>query len=373
MNKNELIESIDKVVPNDVQKQRMLRHVLKNKTMGLKNKITIKRTILACTGLALVIMTAWIFTNFKNTQNLNTADNRDSSTVQDQKEQQNAIGQKAPQNQTDDLPAKDSGTQGNEAETPEDGTDMAIGKIVNVFVFSGREYRILSQDSLKTFGFSEMIDKKDIGSLITTIKSGSNRTYDDKSLVGSKVYEYKPVGSQAVVVVNQKGKNELYMFSSFISYQQNQDEDASEYLKLYNIKSEQDISKIEINSFAGPEERDPNKTIEDRDLIAKYYKGYKNLKNSSDEYFKQLYKPSQDNSLPKVDVPPDYGDNQTEIQGVAPASPGMASDALNNSSWIRVYLKSGIYMETTYYPNIQFLSRYKLTNEFSTFLNTFCG
>lgn len=62
--------------------------------------------------------------------------------------------------------------------------------------------------------------------------------------------------------------------------------------------------------------------------------------------------------------------NETSHQGETSASyEGRAgTDALANSITIRIYNKSGVYFETVYYPNMGFISRHEVKDEFATFL-----
>lgn len=44
------------------------------------------------------------------------------------------------------------------------------------------------------------------------------------------------------------------------------------------------------------------------------------------------------------------------------------TDALASSITIRIYNKNGVYFETVYYPNIGFISRHEVKDEFAAFL-----
>ena len=61
---------------------------------------------------------------------------------------------------------------------------------------------------------------------------------------------------------------------------------------------------------------------------------------------------------------------ETGVETVT-ANQGSAGAALENAVTIRIYNKNGIYYDTIYYPNIGFISRYKLGDNFKAFLNSY--
>ena len=344
--------------------------------------------------------------------------------------------------------------------------DMAA-PLLNQFQIKGRNY-ILMSDYVEEFGFDTEISGDDIGSKIATIEKSP-----DKSLVGCEVYEYIPAGGEAVVAVKRNNAYELYRFFTFESYNNNQDEDAIEYLKLYGINSPEDIAKIQfiVHTERSKLEGTTNITgeISDRNEIAKFYSFYSVLKNSSDKYFEKLFgnRPgSRDVEIDRVNpdgqkgeivpdarpvepVAPDYmpapdydgasgagssypgiaedmpmstgggrdavitiepsvaidqpadlpitggdtpvsviidrgnvssptggsssmtGIGSTEPVTVAPAQGGSVGNALDSPVTIRIYNKNGVYLETTYYKNIGFISRYEISSDFAAFIENY--
>jgi hypothetical protein len=56
----------------------------------------------------------------------------------------------------------------------------------------------------------------------------------------------------------------------------------------------------------------------------------------------------------------------TSVAGVVPAR-----DALANPITIRIYHKSGVYIDTVYYPAIGFISRYEISRDFAEFMDNY--
>jgi len=337
------------------------------------------------------------------------------------------------------------------------GREDMPAPLLNQFQIKGRNY-ILMSDYVEEFGFDTEISGDDIGSKIATIEKSP-----DKSLVGCEVYEYIPAGGEAVVAVKRNNAYELYRFFTFESYNNNQDEDAIEYLKLYGINSPEDIAKIQfiVHTERSKLEGTTNITgeISDRNEIAKFYSFYSVLKNSSDKYFEKLFgnRPgSRDVEIDRVNpdgqvepVAPDYmpapdydgasgagssypgiaedmpmstgggrdavitiepsvaidqpadlpitggdtpvsviidrgnvssptggsssmtGIGSTEPVTVAPAQGGSVGNALDSPVTIRIYNKNGVYLETTYYKNIGFISRYEISSDFAAFIENY--
>jgi hypothetical protein len=65
----------------------------------------------------------------------------------------------------------------------------------------------------------------------------------------------------------------------------------------------------------------------------------------------------------KSGVQPGYqGETSASYSG------SVGSDALGNPITIRIYNRSGVYLETVYYPNMGFISRHEVNDEFAAFL-----
>jgi len=347
------------------------------------------------------------------------------------------------------------------------GREDMVAPLLNQFQIKGRNY-ILMSDYVEEFGFNAAISDGDIGNKIATIEKSP-----DKSLIGCEVFEYIPAGCQAVVVVKRNNAYELYRFFTFESYNNNQDEDAIEYLKLYGINSPEDIAKIQfiVHTERSKLEGTTNITgeITDRNEIARFYSFYSVLRNSSDKYFEKLFgsRPgSRDVEIDRVNpdgqkgeivpdeksvepVVPDYmpapdydgtsgssssypgiaedmplsagegrdaviaiepyiaidqpadlpviggdtpvsviidrgnvssptggsssmtGFGSTEPVTVAPAQGGSVGNDLDDPVTIKIYNKKGVYLETTYYKNIGFISRYEISSDFAAFIENY--
>jgi hypothetical protein len=285
--------------------------------------------------------------------------------------------------------------------------DNNAARITNQFKIENKTYNILSESEKKEFQFPKIIDKTDIGDKITTITISV-----DENLKGKEVYRYLPAGSEAVVAVKIGEGYKLFKFFNFDSYINNQDEDVKTYLQLYGINKGEDISKIQFVDYKGeavktkdkmqeaaamPEKSDIISEITDRQKIMEFYNYYSPIKNSSDDYFNKLFNYKSLEHKPKVNsesevLPPDYKINTSADNTVTsnvqspsaidngevkdapestPPSEGSAINALSDSVTIRIYNNSGVYFDSEYYPNIGFISRYKVSTEFEDFLKDY--
>lgn len=382
MHKDDLIKALDLVKPDETQKSRMLNNILKPKTK--ENRLNLKLLVPACV-FAVTILGAAVTLPFmlKTSPQSFTSNGDQSNTIA------TADGRGAVDNNLDVYdPNQGAAEIGNREDFLIDD-DRDIATVSLEFTLDNRQYRSISDHKLKELGISKTVSQSDIGNYIATIKSDSN-VYGSKNLEGYKVYEYIPAGCQAIVAVETDGKYALYEFSGFLSYIKNSDEDALEYLKVYNINSAEDISKIVVGSYSNS-----GMVIDNKSDIAKFYNYFKDLKNSSDEYFDLIYKsrindivPPDDPVIsqiapyyPEYDVSTDVAEDAIIQSGtyeggtdgptsVAPGSAaGSAGHLLSNSHQIKIYTASGLYYETVYYPNIKFISRYKISDEFANFLN----
>ena len=247
--------------------------------------------------------------------------------------------------------------------------------------FDNKQYVPLSADLFKKYGFEETVSQSQIGAKLGTVSEGND--------TGKEVYVYLPAGSDAVVALKDGDSYKLYSFFTFKSYENNQDEDMIEYLKVYGIHAYTDIKKVTI----GGRELEP-------DEIETFYNYFSALKNSSDAYFNSLFngKESIKNVAPDIapnvnpGLAPDSGyqtdlpvmdepqvppaSNEVTINEQASDTPGsvagstgsMGSDALANSCSIIVYAQNGLSFEMRYYPNIEFISRHKVDSDFQVFL-----
>lgn len=209
-----------------------------------------------------------------------------------------------------------------------------LAPLVNQFQIGGRHYILLSDDLRAEYGFSQQINDDDIGDKLTTVT-----TSVDQSLIGSEVYGYKPAGGEAIVAVKKDNGFRLFRFFTFESYNNNQDEDAVEYLKLYGINQAEDIAKVQfiVHSEQSKIEgkTDIRGELTDRDEIAQFYSYYSVLLNSSDKYFDRLFNFKPDGSTStdvEVDVPNQYDSvppdaaEQNIVEPVSPDSMVQAPD-----------------------------------------------
>ena len=419
MRKEDLKAAFDKITPDEFAERRMLNNILSHS--GKERNITMFNFRKAIPVLGLVVVILGSLLLYKILPNDNMLP-----------------------------PETDAQT---ELATRE---DMAA-PLLNQFKIEDKNYIFMSDDLRNEYGLPAEITEDDIGDRITIITDSP-----DKSLIGKEVYRFIPAGSEAVVAVKNGEEYSLFKFFTFDSYNNNQDKDAIEYLKLYGINKAEDIEKVQfiIHTEKSKLEGKLNVTgeITKEDEIARFYDFYSKLKNSSDKYFEKLFNyrseikenqgveidsavteykapdavltPSEPENVvhpvapdvvatpvapyavPEIapeeayDMPAsisdqvvaedlplpagseadtpissgashgmmDMGDTSTSSGGtsVAPAQ-GTGTDALAEPVTIRIYNKHGVYLETWYYRNIGFISRYEVSQEFADFLNNYIG
>lgn len=407
MKSEDIRKSFDPVVPDDIQKQRMLRRVLDH-TAASGSKPARRwpmRTITAMAGIIIVVAGTAAYLLWPH------------------QTEGPGIGLLTPSAAVGDTAGGDAADADGRQE------DFAAAPILHQFQMSGRQYILLDQTYASAFGLPEAPAPAEIGEKLTDITDAT-----DKTLVGSGVYRYLPAGCEAVVAVRTGDSYQLYRFFTFDKYVNNADEDAAVYLRLFGIQAAADIAKIEFIRYseqAKLENRtDVAKVLADTAGIAQFYQYYSVIKDSSAEYFDRLYNyrgnlASQGAALPepeepRTDLPPDYqpssvsnGDivvmpapadspaayaNDTPAPadstaayaddtpartaydtgsagategGYAAGSAGSAGNALADSVTIRIYNRAGLYYDTIYYPHLGFISRHQVTEEFADFLQTY--
>ena len=290
MKKDDLKDSFNKIEPDNIAQRRMLNNILSHSGKEQKMKIDFKKAIPA---LGLVIVIAG------------------SVLAYDMMSGRNSIP----------APGYIQGDAKGERE------DM-LAPLVNQFQIEDKHYILLSDDIRAEYGFSLQIDESDIGNRITTITKSV-----DHSLMGSEVYGYKPAGSEAVVAVKKDDSYMLFKFFNFESYNNNQDEDVIDYLKLYGINSAQDIAKVQFIIYSEQSKiegkLDVRGELTDRDEISKFYGYYSILKNSSDKYFDRLFNYGPDGNK-GIDVEVDVGESVPDL--TRPVHPDAAPDTVHQSS-----------------------------------------
>lgn len=237
-------------------------------------------------------------------------------------------------------------------------------QVTDEFVWDGKTYCAVS-NSLD-WNLPATVSSQEAGPQLDVIQSSA-----DASLIGCPIFEYAPLSCDAVLIVQRDSRYEVFTFFTFQAYEQNSDVDAQEYLSLYGIQDTGDIEKVELltpegsllHTFATPEE------------IQQFYGEYAALKNSSEEYFAALgitHSPSEpgDSILYMIadSTTPQDLDHDADTQ-TSPSRPG--TNALANSIQIRIHAVNGLYYDTPYYPNIQFLSRYRVSDSFAAMLELY--
>lgn len=397
MKKEDLKASFDSIKPDESAKERMLYNVLNHSKKGRMFNMRLFSIKKAAPVLALAIIVAGtlLVHNFLP-KDLN------NNLVSGEKNE--AEGGKRYNTITRDNLTGDS----------DFGREDAIAPLLNQFQIDNKHYILLSDDLREEFGLPADISDGDIGEKIGTVTDGP-----DKSLTGCEIFKYNPAGGEEILAVETEEGFQLFKFFTFESYNNNQDEDAIEYLKLYGINKADDMAKV---VFIGHSEQsklegrlDIIGEITDKDEIARFYNFYSPLGNSSDKYFDKLYNFKDNESVNggvtevEVDViPPDYIDatedlvvyddsttsnasdmpaqaedmeevdiahpsnyDTGEVPGSVAPSRGSAGGTLSNSVTLRIYNQKGIYYESPYYIDFGFISRFEVNDEFAAFLSSY--
>ena len=284
MKKEELKSSFDKVEPDQAAQMRMLNNILSHSGKEKKAMFNMfnYRKALPALGLAIVIAGSILAYDIIGGKNNSSPPEYAKPGVADARE------------------------------------DM-VAPLINQFQLDDRHYILLSDDLRAEYGFPQKINENDIGNKLAVITKSV-----DPSLIGSEVYYYKPAGSEAVVAVKKNDSYMLFKFFTFESYNNNKDEDAVEYLKLFGINSAEDIAKIQFIEYSEEiktrGEIDIIGELTDTEEINRFYGYFSVLKDSSDKYFDKLFNYNTDRNrgtdveadvVPRqVDpVPPDAGQN----------------------------------------------------------------
>ncbi|MNN26382.1 hypothetical protein D3C81_1398850 [compost metagenome] len=229
-----------------------------------------------------------------------------------------------------------------------------IARVTNQFKIENKTYNILSESEKAELKFLNTINDKDIGDKLMTISKSV-----DEILIGKEVYRYLPAGCDGIVAVKVDNEYKLFKFFWFDSYINNKDEDTKAYLEIYGINKGEDISKIQFI-------RNGNSVINeitDKSRILEFYNYYSIIPDSSDKYFNKLFNYKKS----KEQVEPEVKDAPSSI----PGSEGFVGDALGNSVTIRIYNQKGVYFSSEYYPNISFISRHEVNEDFKRFLDEY--
>ncbi len=377
MKKENLKLAFDQVKPSEQEKERMFDSILDSEKRKKGSFMTLSMVRKAIPALALVVLLAGgLFTY----QLLLGKDNSE-------------------------LPSQDDLVEEDFAEE-DDLREDAVAPLVNQFRIEDKHYILLPDSLRKEYGLPNAVKEGDIGERITDITISS-----DNSLKGKGVYRYLPAGSEAVVAVKVDNNYQLFKFFTFENYNNNQDEDSVKYLTLHGITKAEDILKVQFIVHS-EQSKLQNKTdiraeITKQEEIAKFYSYYSVLKNSSDKYFDKLFNFNSvdgggkdietpiETPVDKPDSAPDHTSNANDLpleiseatsandmmdmgdtdsgSGSVEPSEGSAGEALSNPITIRIYNQSGIYYDSPYYVNMQFLSRYEVSDDFADFIANYYG
>ncbi len=355
MNKKDIKTSFDKISPTEEQKEKMLETIISaNQKKGVYSRIkryipvTAAAVFVICAALIVPdIFTKPIVENF--TSDSTAAADSDLVMMQTEKTLAEIY-----------TPSETYPATKNPEPTEDLGydsyIDIHIAQAQQTIVFSGRKYRCATDYEVTQYGLKPVISQSDMGEFIAFLDNPPVPELQD-----AEVCRLKGSDSEAIVLVYDYKNWYYYIFENFVSYEKNQDENASEYLKVFGVSSADDILSITVTDFTIPA-----KSLS-RTQISLFYDGFKGLVNSSDTYFKAI------SEYPRPEIPDQTptvitDDNGNTIGMTTPAYPG--SSALDKSVCFTLTFDNNYTREIWYYPNIDYLSRYKLSSEFSAYLNS---
>ncbi|MEG0570581.1 MAG: hypothetical protein RR497_02940 [Oscillospiraceae bacterium] len=365
MKNNDFINSLNEIKPNDTQKEKMLENIFskaENEREIIKEKPKWFYTKRIVPAFAMLLVIGLTGTAYFHSTNKNSMKNMPPETNASQSDETNNENQSSNavtgENETNDIyPNHENPTISiGSGDSVSSNTIVSSPKQENNFTYNNANFIILSKEESSKINIPTECEKNDCGTKIGTISKSV-----DKTLIGCNLYKYKNLNAQGILVVERNNKFELFIFYGFTAYNENHDVDANNYLEMFGIFSANDIKKIEITEF---DDQDivANNTITDTNTIKKYYDFYSVIKDSSKEYFQALSSTSK-----KPDLSSAFTNGEG---GVSPGYEGSAANKLSNQKNIILHAKNGLLYSAPYYPNIAFISRHKVNNEFKSFLNT---
>lgn len=221
---------------------------------------------------------------------------------------------------------------------------------ITLFEYNNAYYEYFDENYLKENGIYKDIGVDDLGNEIYILPSGV--IGHDKGYNNCKVYEYKSVNSNALVVVDKKGDYQVFGFCNFIDDKPN---DAKRILEVFNVTKADDIVSIEEiapyeKNILGVTTPKVLKVHKDREFIERFYTEYESMIDVGNDTYQN-------------DVFADVTEEQWQ-DGYDEYLKGRKDFHLN--------LKNGLKIKLDFYPEIGYmdgyLANYKISDEFSGFL-----
>jgi hypothetical protein len=395
MKQEDLKKSLGYIEPNEKAEQRMLQHILQSTSQKKEERnmklFIYKKGIPALTMVLVLVAGIFLY---------------DSMT-------------------------KDNETRLSETDLRGSQED-SVAMIQNQFQIGDQHYMLLSEEQRAAFSLPDTITEKDIGEKITAITTSvddhliGSHVYEYLPAGGNAIV--------AVKKDNEYKLFKFFQFESYINNKDEDVKAYLELFGINNPKDIKKIQFIGHSEEAKIEGReDIISEITNLEKIQQFFQFYAILKDSSKEYFDKLYNyhPSsqpqtvvpdeskgspeeQEKSTVEPVLPPDqlrenpppdgvvteptqaedsigidlngkdtpitntnpsagydYVDNGKTSSESTSGSEGNAGNALANAITIRIYNQFGVYFETVYYPNLGFISRHRVNEEFASFLAEF--
>ena len=362
MKRSDIVRAFDQVQPTQEQTDRMLENILNS---GKKSRFE-WRSFVPAIAAALVVIT--VLAGFKA---LDTAgklpvslegfvDTAKSFFKGEDKNSSTLI------TQTDPADDKNSPTKSStKAET--DGAEAVQTtaaepeKTENKFTLNFVTYKEVTEELAKDLPVDGTVKKEDVGALISTVAEGST------PFGGFDVYEYLPVkGRFFTVLENKDGSYKLFMFDKAVK------DDIKLYFDVFGITSAEDIASVTVS------EGDKTVEVEDIQKVFDELSKAESDKLAYENAVKSLVKPAPAAEQETTAVSPQeekiFDESEDATEAVTVPVPDNADPNLAETVFRTLTLKiktvSGLVYETEFYPQIDYISTCKISNDFSEFLKT---
>ncbi|MCR4615599.1 MAG: hypothetical protein K5756_05570 [Clostridiales bacterium] len=360
MKRSDIVRAFDKVKPTEEQTDRMLENILNSQ----KKSHFRWHSFVPAIAAALVVITA--IAGFKaldtagklpvslegfvdTAKSFFTGEDKNSSaltTTADSAGKQKAV-KSEPEAET-------------ESTNPAQVVDTEIEKVEKTFTLNSVTYKEVTEELAKDLPVDITVKTEDVGKLIAIVEE------ENEFFGGEEIRKYLPIkGSFFLVLEDRDGNCRLFMFDNTT------ENDIKTYFDIFGITSAEDIAEVTIS------EGEKTAVIED---IQKVFEELSKAEGDKDEYekaVKALIKPVPA-AEPDVTEAPKEEETTAESATVteetetsAPETPAVdVEETVFRTVTIKIKTVSGLVYETAFYPQIDYVSTCKISNDFSEFLKT---
>ncbi|GEM_PF-5431583 len=363
MKRNDIVRAFDEVKPTKEQADRMYENILNSKKKTSRFEW---RNFVPAMAAALVVIT--VLAGFKA---LNTADKLPVSLVgfadtaksffKGENGKHSALVTSV-DSTTNKSNTKTSGTaESDTTAAAAPTTEAQTVKAAKTFKVNDVTYKEVTEELAKDLPVDGAVNEEDVGALIFTVPE------EDKTCGGSNIYEYAPVKGRFFTVLEDKdGSYKLFMF------EKTEADDVKTYFDIFGITSAEDIARVTVS--------EGEKTVEVQDIEAVFNELSK-AESDIAEYEKtaKAYLKAVPAVEPKTTEARAEEETTEEAAQVTEAAESVdaADDAGANVTEtvlkiikLKIQTVSGLTYETEFYPQIDYISTCKISDDFSELLKT---